>query len=68
MTDAELLAAAKAAQHKLLTGSAVAEFKDQNGETVRYHGANRGSLASYIADLERRVAGRSGSGPMRVLM
>lgn len=66
LTDKEALEAAKSAQHDLLTGGAVAEFKDQNGETVRYTTANRFALASYINSLEAKVSGGSAIRPMTV--
>lgn len=56
MTIQETLAEAKAAYHELLTGRAVAEFRDQNGETVRYQAANARSLAAYIQDLENQLS------------
>jgi hypothetical protein len=67
-TDAELLTSAKDAQHKLLTGRSVRVFVDQNGERVEYNAANRGALAAYIADLERRLSTQTPRGPMRVFM
>lgn len=58
---------ASAAYHALLTGQAVAEFRDQNGETVRYTAANRGALAAYIADLKRQLNPTSTvTGPARL--
>ena len=69
-TLSERLTEAQAAQHALLTGSAVEEVRDSNGETIRYTPATRGALASYISDLKRQIAIEAGStpttGPMRV--
>lgn len=64
------LTEAQAAYHALLTGSAVEEVRDSNGETIRYTQANRGALAGYISSLERQIAVANGAtpatGPMRV--
>lgn len=63
-TEAELialLAEAKTAYHKLMTGEALVEVRDQNGETVRFTQINRAALYSYIQDLERKVCGSSGA-------
>lgn len=65
-TTADLLAEAKAALHKLLTGQAVASFRDSNGELVTYTAANRGALSSYIAELERQLGIGCPTGPMSV--
>lgn len=56
---------AKAAYHKLMTGSAVSVFVDQNGERVEYAAMNANKLAAYIANLERQLAA-SQFGPMKV--
>ncbi|RWE33897.1 gpW family head-tail joining protein [Mesorhizobium sp.] len=56
MTIQETLDEAKAAYHELLTGRAVAEFRDQNGETVRYQAANAFRLAAYIQELENKLS------------
>lgn len=65
MTDSELLAEAKTALHKLLTGRQAAEFRDQNGEMVRYTRANLAELRRYITELEARVSPPTVSGPLR---
>ncbi len=57
---------AEAAYHALLTGQAVVEFRDQNGETVKYGQASRLGLAAYILDLKRQLGIVTGTGPMRV--
>jgi hypothetical protein len=55
---------AEAAFHKLMTGASVAEFRDANGEQVRYTAANSGKLARYIQSLKDQIAGTE-SGPLR---
>lgn len=50
-TTQELLADAEAAYHKLMTGQAVASFRDQNGEQVSYTKANISALLAYITSL-----------------
>ena len=55
---------AEAAYHNLALGQNIAEFRDQNGELVRYTPANRHSLWSYIlrlrAELGKPITGRPG--------
>ena len=58
MTTAELLADARAAQHRLTTGTAVVTVRDQNGEMLTYQMATASRLAAYIAELERMIGGR----------
>lgn len=69
-TLAERLVEAEAAFHDLAIGKAMVEFRDSNGETVRFTAANRAALQSYITDLKRQIAVEAGSplpsGPMRV--
>jgi len=66
MTLQQQLDEAKSAYHDLVIGKAVVELVDGNGERVRYSSANRQALASYIADLELRIAEAPiCSGPMR---
>lgn len=70
-TISDLLADAEAAYHKLRTGQAVAQFRDQNGEMVSYNKANANELLAYIKELggptwlnpETTI-----TGPMRVFM
>lgn len=63
----EMLDEARKAYHLLLTGGSVAEFRDQNGEMVRYSAANRWALANYIQWLEGQLGlGVLSKGPMRV--
>lgn len=60
------LVEAEAAYHALMTGKAVAKFRDSNGEEVTYSVANRNQLASYIAELKRQLGLLSaGTGPMQ---
>lgn len=69
-TLAQRLAEAEVAYHALLTGKAVVEVRDQNGESVVYQQANRAALAAYVTDLKRQIgssAGQSETGPMRVI-
>ena len=68
LTTQEMLDEAREAYHALLTGQAVAEIRDQNGETVRYAKADLSKLALYIASLEREIAGSAVSGPMRIMI
>ena len=51
MTTLELFNDAVSAYHRLMTGTAVVEVQDQNGEKVRYSVANKANLAAYIATL-----------------
>lgn len=62
----QMLTEAEAAYHGLLTGKAVVEFRDQNGETVKYSQASRLGLAAYIQYLKGQLGLLSGAGPMRV--
>lgn len=62
-----MLDEAVAAYHRLMTGAGVVEFRDQNGETVKYERANAYRLAAYIQELRRELGLLSaGTGPMRV--
>lgn len=63
-TVAENLATAEAALVALLTGKAVTEFRDSNGEYVKYSQADLASLRAYIAELKAQLAGTPG-GPLR---
>ncbi len=57
LTRDELIADAKEAYHRLLTGAAAASFTDQNGERVEYQAANAPRLAAYITTLESQATG-----------
>lgn len=65
-TPIQLLSDAEAAYHKLMTGQAVASFRDQNGEEVVYAKTDASKLLIYISGLKAQVAGGTPSGPMRV--
>ena len=64
LTREQALAEAETAYHRLLTGTAVAEVTDQNGEKVVYSKADQGKLLRYIEML--RLVGRP-KGPMRAI-
>lgn len=57
---------AEVAYHRLMTGQSVVEFRDQNGELVRYSAVNASRLMGYILDLKRQLGMGAGQGPMRV--
>lgn len=60
---------ARKAYHSLMTGAAVAEFRDQNGETVKYSAISAPRLLAYIRWLEGELGVRTATaGPMRVWM
>lgn len=69
-TLAQNLVDAEVALHALLTGSRVAEFRDSNGEFVRYTSASLADLRAYITDLKSQIAAEAGTviprGPMRI--
>jgi hypothetical protein len=46
---------AEQAYHHLMTGQSVAEFRDQNGELIRYTPANAGRLLAYILSLKSQL-------------
>jgi hypothetical protein len=54
-TTAEQLAEAKAAKHKLVTGTLARVFVDQNGERVEYTATNLDRLNLYIRELEGAI-------------
>lgn len=69
MTTAELearLAAAEDAYHRLMIGTSAVEFRDQNGELVRYTPAQSTKLAAYIMSLKSQLGSGAGSQPPRV--
>lgn len=51
----QMLDEARAAYHRLMTGTSARELVDQNGERVTYTAANRQNLYNYILDLERQL-------------
>jgi hypothetical protein len=56
-TTQQLLDEARAAKHKLVTGTLTRVFMDQNGERVEYTATNLGALDAYIRQLEAELAG-----------
>lgn len=64
----QMLHDAQTALHDLVTGGAVASFKDQNGETVTYSKTNRGDLVAYIEYLKRELGLAGPAAPMMVWM
>lgn len=66
MTLEEMLADAQAQYHKLMTGQNAVEFRDQNGELVRYQAASAGRLAAYIEGLKQQLGLVKPSAPMGV--
>jgi hypothetical protein len=66
-TTQQLLEEARNAYHRLMTGTQVVEFRDQNGEMMRYNFADAKRLEAYILTLEDKISpnGRA-SGPMQV--
>lgn len=70
-TISELLADAEAAYHKVMTGTGVAQFRDQNGEMVLYTKANAPDLMAYIKSLGGPTwlnPDTTITGPLRVFM
>lgn len=57
MTIQEQLDAARLAYFNLMTGKAVKEVMDQNGERIIYTAANADRLKAYISALEAKLAG-----------
>jgi hypothetical protein len=66
-TLSERLTEAEQAYHDLQTGRSVVEFRDQNGEMMRYSQATKGSLFSYITRLQTQLGRKVVSGPMGFL-
>lgn len=64
------LTEAEAQYHALMTGTAVATLRDQNGESITYTIANVDKLGNYISYLKTTlgVAGTRSRPPMRVFM
>lgn len=52
LTTEDMLAEAKAAYHRIVTGTAAAVIVDRNGERVEYAKTNLEALRAYIAELE----------------
>lgn len=66
-TLAERLNAAEEAYEALLLGKSVVEFRDSNGEMVRYGLANRGALAAHIQSLKQQINASTVIPPMGFL-
>lgn len=65
----QMLTEAENALHALLTGAAIVELRDQNGETLKYQRANKRDLMVYITWLEGQLGVVTApTGPMRVWM
>lgn len=64
------LAEAETALHNVLLGKGVAEFRDSNGELVRYSKTEVPALRAYISQLTAEIAALQGAdvptGPMRI--
>lgn len=50
-----LLQEAEQAYHRLMIGTSAVEFRDQNGELVRYSPANAARLRAYIDSLRSQL-------------
>ena len=67
LTTQSLLDDARAAYHRLMTGTQVVEVRDQNGEMVRYNLASAARLLDYIQTLNDELNPRRRvNGPMQV--
>ena len=63
------LSEAEDAYHRLLTGAAAVQFRDQNGEMIVYQQVNSAKLAQYIASLKAQIDPcNGGSRPLRPWM
>lgn len=56
---------AEAALHRLMTGQSAVEFRDSNGELVRYSAVSRIGLMGYILQLKQQLGIAGNTGPMR---
>lgn len=57
---------AETAYHRLVTGQSAVEFRDSNGESVRYSAISANQLKGYILSLQIKLGIHTGLGPMRV--
>ena len=57
---------AETAYHRLVTGQSAVEFRDSNGESVRYSAISANQLKGYILSLKMQLGIHTGLGPMRV--
>lgn len=64
----EMLKEARAAYIRLAMGGGIAEFKDQNGETVRYSRTDLKALADLIRMMEIELGLAPVLRPMKVWM
>lgn len=55
---------AETAYHRLMTGQSAVEFRDSNGESVRYSAVSATKLMGYILSLKIQLG--QPVGPMRV--
>jgi hypothetical protein len=73
LTAEQKLKQAETAYHRLMTGTSVRVYVDQNGERMEYTAMNKGDLFVYIQQLRSEVGGpaaavsRSIPRPMRFL-
>ena len=61
-----LLQEAETAYHRLMTGQAAVEFRDSNGEMVRYSAISANKLNAYILSLKMQLGIPVAIAPMRV--
>lgn len=57
---------AETAYHRLVTGQSAVEFRDSNGESVRYSAISANQLKGYILGLKMQLGIATNIGPMRV--
>lgn len=57
---------AESAYHRLMTGQSAVEFRDSNGESVRYSAVSATKLQGYILSLKMQLGLPTNLGPMRV--
>lgn len=58
------LAEAEQAYHNLMTGRSAVEFRDSNGELVRYSAVSATKLQGYILSLKQQLGIATNIGPM----
>lgn len=56
---------AEQAYHRLMTGQSAVEFRDSNGELVRYSAISANRLMGYILSLKSQLGLATNVGPMR---
>lgn len=56
---------AEQAYHRLMTGQSAVEFRDSNGELVRYSAISATKLMGYILSLKQQLGIATNTGPMR---